>query len=223
MTSAWRFDAVVFDMDGLLIDSERPIRDAWIEVTAEAGRPLTAQDYLGVIGMGIERARPHLQALLGEGLLYDDVRERVRLRLLERYGQTGYRPKPGARELLGWLRQRGVPCGVASSTYLPEVTRRLGLIDFLPAMQAVAGGDEVEHPKPQPDVYLLAARRLRVDPARCLAFEDTETGSRAAMAAGMQVVVVPDLKPPGPALQPLLTVGSLGDVIGHLPGWFAAG
>lgn len=215
-----RFDAVVFDMDGLLIDSERPIRDAWIEVTAEAGRPLTAQDYLGVIGMGIERARPHLQALLGEGLLYDDVRERVRLRLLAQYGQTGYPPKPGARELLGWLQQRGVPCAVASSTYLPEITRRLGLIGFLQLMQAVAGGDEVEHPKPAPDVYLLAARRLGVNPARCLAFEDTETGSRAAMAAGMQVVVVPDLKPPGPALRPLLTLASLSDAMAHLPRWF---
>lgn len=219
--SAPRFDAVVFDMDGLLIDSERPIRDAWIEVTAQAGRPLTAEDYLGVIGTGIECARPHLQALLGEGLLYDDVRERVRLRLLERYGQTGYAPKPGARELLGWLQERGVPCGVASSTYLPEIERRLGLVGFLPSLQAVAGGDEVEHPKPQPDVYLLAAHRLGVDPARCLAFEDTETGSRAAVAAGMQVVVVPDLKPPGAALAPLMMLGSLADVLAHLPGWFA--
>lgn len=216
-----RFDAVVFDMDGLLIDSERPIRDAWIEVTKEAGRPLSAEDYLGVIGLGIERARPHLQALLGDGLLYDDVRERVRLRLLERYGRTGYPPKPGARELLGALQQRGVPCGVASSTYLGEITRRLGLIGLLQLMRAVAGGDEVEHPKPAPDVYLLAARRLGVEPARCLAFEDTETGARAAMAAGMQVIVVPDLKPPGAAVRPLMTVRSLSSVIECMAGWFA--
>ncbi len=101
--------------------------------------------------------------------------------------------KPGVRALLARLQAQGLPLAVASSTHRAEVELRLRSQDLWPAFSAVAGGEEVPAAKPAPDVYLLAATRLGVDPTACLAFEDAAHGAAAAQAAGMAVVVVPDL------------------------------
>jgi beta-phosphoglucomutase-like phosphatase (HAD superfamily) len=102
--------------------------------------------------------------------------------------------KPGAFRILQMLQERSVPCAVASSTRVSEVRRRLEKVGVLEFLQAVAGGDEVPDSKPDPAVYLLAAQRLGVPPQECLAFEDTDHGARAAHAAGMRVVLIPDLR-----------------------------
>lgn len=189
------FDAVIFDMDGLLLDSERPIRDAWIEVGREIGVMLDAPTYQRVIG----RSMPDVHAILGEVFGVDTYRsaaERVAALLEQRHAQQGYAAKAGADALLGWLGGRGIRCGLASSSYRDKVLRRLRQAELIDYFAAIASGDEVERGKPSPDVYLLAAQRLGVDPARCLAFEDSDNGARAALQAGMRVVIVPDLIQP---------------------------
>lgn len=217
------FDAVIFDMDGLLLDSERPIRDAWIEVGREIGVMLDAPTYQRVIG----RSMPDVHAILGEVFGVDTYRsaaERVAALLEQRHAQQGYAAKAGADALLGWLGGRGIRCGLASSSYRDKVLRRLRQAELIDYFAAIASGDEVERGKPSPDVYLLAAQRLGVDPARCLAFEDSDNGARAALQAGMRVVIVPDLIQPQAELAAQCTLlESLEHAQVLCDGWLAGG
>jgi len=191
-----KFEAVIFDMDGLLLDSERPIRDAWVEVGRELDVVLEVATYQRVIG----RTMKEVHAILGEVFgteAYQRAASRVAEMLEARHAAQGYAAKAGARDLLRWLGGIEVSCGLASSSHRDKVERRLGQAALLDFFDALAAGDEVTHGKPAPDVYLLAAERLGVDPRACLAFEDSENGARAALAAGMQVILVPDLVQPG--------------------------
>ena len=124
--------------------------------------------------------------------------------------------------MLEALQAAGVPCAVASSSAVKEIRHRLGHVDVLRYFQAVAGGDEVTHGKPDPSLYLLAATRLGVAPADCIAFEDSENGARAAQAAGIRVVIVPDLKQPPEdvAARAHGVIDSLQDALAHVPHWF---
>jgi beta-phosphoglucomutase-like phosphatase (HAD superfamily) len=213
------FTAAIFDMDGLLLDSERVIMQAWLESAAAEGLPLSQPDFLFVVGCGAEESSARLTALLGSGGNFQLVRDRARARLTAGSGIL-FPLKAGALELLKTLRQRGVPCAVASSTYVEEVRRRLALVGVLDFFQAVAGGDEVTHSKPDPAVYLLAASRLGVPPARCLAFEDSDHGARAADAAGLRVVMVPDLRAYD-FTSAYMQLASLEDAMVHVDRWFS--
>jgi HAD superfamily hydrolase (TIGR01509 family) len=212
------FTAAIFDMDGLLLDSERVIMRAWLASAQEAGLALSEPDFLLVVGSGAEESRARLSGLLGGHDSFQSVRDRVRARLAAESGVV-FPLKPGALQLLALLRQRGVPCAVASSTYVDEVRRRLAMVGVLDFFQAVAGGDEVSRSKPDPAIYLLAADRLGVPPAQCLAFEDTDHGATAAHAAGLRVVVVPDLRAHecGAAY---MTLASLEEAVGFVDRWF---
>lgn len=211
--------AAIFDMDGLLLDSERVIMQAWLASAAEEGLVLSEPDFMLVVGCGAEESRARLSSLLGGHGSFQSVRDRARAMLASHPGVV-FPLKPGALQLLALLRQRGVPCAVASSTSVDEVRRRLAMVGVLDFFQAVAGGDEVSRSKPDPAVYLLAADRLGVPPVRCLAFEDTDHGATAAHEAGLRVVVVPDLKAHdfGAAY---MTLSSLEDAVAHIDRWFS--
>ena len=213
------FTAAIFDMDGLLLDSERVIMQAWMESAQELALRLARADFLQVVGYGTVESHARLSTLLGGEGSFQLVRDRVRSKLGARAGVV-FPLKPGALALLQQLRARAVPCAVASSTSVPEVRRRLAQVGVLELFQAVAGGDEVARSKPDPAVYLLAAERLGVAPERCLAFEDSDHGARAAHAAGLAVVMVPDLKSHdfGPAYMNLV---SLEDAMTHIDQWFS--
>jgi beta-phosphoglucomutase-like phosphatase (HAD superfamily) len=212
------FTAAIFDMDGLLLDSERVIMRAWLESAHEEGMALTEADFIKVVGAGASESRARLSEMLGGGHAFETLRARAHAKLLVRSGIV-FPLKPGARQLLIELKQRRVPCAVASSTRVREVRRRLAKVEVLDFFQAVAGGDEVRDSKPDPAVYLLAAERLGMPPAQCLAFEDTDHGARAAHAAGMRVVLVPDLRSHefGTAFMQL---ASLEHAFEHIGRWF---
>lgn len=195
------YRAAVFDMDGLLLDSERPVRDAWMQTAAEFGVPLTPAAYLDLIGRNHHDSALRLRAIFGDDALLADANRRASALLAERFGDKPFNVKPGARRLLACLQAARIPCAVASSTHHAEVGRRLtraGLLDFF---AVVCGGDEVARGKPEPDIYLLAVKRLDAHAATTLAFEDSGHGALAAIAAGLGVVVVPDLKAPEPTWQ----------------------
>ena len=213
------FTAAIFDMDGLLLDSERVIMQAWLESAAAEGLSLSQPDFLFVVGCGAEESSARLTELLGSRGNFQLVRDRARARLAAASGIV-FPLKPGARALLTALRQRGVACAVASSSYVEEVRRRLAQVGVLDFFQAVAGGDEVTRSKPDPAVYLLAASRLGVSPVRCLAFEDSDHGAKAAHAAGLRVVTVPDLKAYDFA-SAYMQLASLEDAMAHLDHWFS--
>ena len=218
-----RFAAAVFDMDGLLLDSERPIRDAWLNAAVELGAPLTEADYLSVVGRNErESGVLLLEVFGGDAALLRATRRRADALIAERFGSAPFDVKPGALRLLRALHGAAIPCAVASSTEHREVRRRLDRAGLLQFFGAVCGGDEVARGKPDPDLYLLATERLGVQAHHCVAFEDSDHGARAALAAGLAVVVVPDLKPAEPtrASRFLAVLSSLDAASDRSLAWF---
>lgn len=217
------FDAAVFDMDGLLIDSERALLRVWTAIAEEMGLALTQADFVRMVGLGSDESNLILSELLGSEERAQDLRRRAALRLRPGGVPPLFPLRPGAHSLLDTLRAQGVACAVASSTRVSEVRRRLAGVGVLDHFRHCAGGDEVARCKPDPDVFLLAAERMGVDPRRCLAFEDSRHGVIAARAAGMQVVMVPDLVVPDAALhaQTLMVLTSLDEAHAYAPAWFA--
>ena len=183
-------------MDGLLLDSERPTRAAWLAAAAAFDVALSEDEYLSVVGLNhaasaarmlgwfegdaarLEAAGQHASASLSSG--------------------PPFEPKPGVRRLLKILADARIPCAVASSTHRAEVERRLERAGLLGHFAALCGGDEVVHGKPAPDLYLLALQRLGATASTSIAFEDSGHGVQAALAAGLATVAVPDLKAPSP-------------------------
>ncbi len=191
-----QFAAVVFDMDGLLIDSERVVRDIWVGVAREHGYTLAPEVYLRCIGTSAAGTAEILQAHWGPHAPVLAMQQ-LKVERFEQFRREREIPiKPGARELLAQLKAEGVPIGLATSTGRAAALDRLQKNGLLPFFDTVACGDQVARGKPAPDVYLLAAHKLDVAPEHCLAFEDSLNGMRAAVAAEMRVVMVPDLVPP---------------------------
>lgn len=210
-------------MDGLLLDSERPIRDAWLDAAAALGAPLTEADYLSVVGRNEREGNARLlEVFEGNAALLGATRRRADALIAERFGAAPFDVKPGAVRLLRALQNAALPCAVASSTAHREVERRLERAGLLGFFGAVCGGDEVARGKPEPDLYQLAVRRLGVEARHCVAFEDSNHGARAALAAGLAVVVVPDLKPAEPEWQArcLAVLGSLEQARERSLDWF---
>lgn len=219
MTPSTRLDAVIFDMDGLLIDSERVIMQAWLDAARDEDIALDADGYGAVIGRSGADAIAVMTAVLGGEAAFRAVRARAQARLAP---GAVFPLKHGAPRLLSALREAGVRCAVASSSSAAEIRHRLDAVGVLRHFDAWAGGDEVPRGKPDPAVYRLAAGRLGVPAERCLAFEDSENGTLAALAAGARVVVVPDLRVPRDeiAARAIGVLGSLAEAIDHLPRWF---
>jgi HAD superfamily hydrolase (TIGR01509 family) len=215
------FTAAIFDMDGLLIDSERAIMQAWIDAAARAGSSITEEQFRAVIGRDARASIPTLEAMLGRDICHQ-VRAIVAEQIQAAEPVEMFPVKPGAFEMLNRLRELGVPCAVASSTLSREVTRRLKSAKLFDYFEFVLGGDDVEHGKPDPALYRLAAQRLSVAPARTLAFEDSGHGVAAAHGAGVPVVLVPDLIPPTEAskAQSLRVLTSLSHALPLVDEWF---
>lgn len=191
--------AVLFDMDGLLLDTERLIRDAMMAVMADMGFAMAHADYAELIGRPEPASRAIMQARFGTQLDYDAMRAAVRQRVRGQWGPL--RPlKPGAADLLAQLNAAGIPCAVATSSENALARAHLGHAGLLDGFAAIVGCDDVINGKPHPEPYRTAAARLGLGPAACLALEDSHNGIMSAHAAGCAVIMVPDLLPPTPAI-----------------------
>ena len=192
--------AVVFDMDGLMFDTERLARDAWRCAMADHGYALDDEVYLTAVGRTVAGACSVFMEAFGPDLPIAEI-ETAKARYLRHMLEPGPPLKPGLLALLEGLEALHRPLAVASATARVEVELRLAGVGLLERFGVVVGGDEVERGKPAPDLFLLAAERLRACPADCVVLEDSEAGVEAAAAAGMAVVVVPDLVEPSPAVR----------------------
>ncbi|HXC36450.1 MAG TPA: HAD family phosphatase [Candidatus Acidoferrales bacterium] len=188
--------AVIFDMDGLLLDSERPYRDAWLLICNEKGYALSESIYLQAVGRDDRDTREIFRGHFGDDFPYDEICTDVRVTMDQHTGEAGHALKDGVLDLLEFLAQRSIPCVVATSTMKQKALTRLGQANLLSYIREVSGGDEVTKGKPEPDLYLLAAKKLGMAPGDCLVFEDSAPGARAAHKAGMSVIVIPDLVEP---------------------------
>lgn len=216
-------DAVIFDMDGLMIDSERVSIGCWSQAALELQVTLPEGFFLHMVGLGERDCQLLLQRHVDGAERIDALFARCH-QLYEERTQAGLPLRPGIIELLDLLQAHGVPRAVATSTRQPRANRKLAASGLLSYFDAVVTSSDVQHPKPAPDIYLLAAQRLGQDPARCLALEDSPAGTRAALAAGMTVIQVPDLVHPDPAQRALghRIVDSLHDARALLVPWLAA-
>lgn len=183
--------AVILDMDGLMVDSEPLSHQAWNEVLAAYGATLKDEDYLQLIGWRLDETARFLQKIYRLPVQPGELARIKEHRLVEIRRDKGVQPMPGLMRLVDGLEQRNLPWAVATSSKrstAEEILARLGLSD---RCQSIAGGDEVHHGKPSPDLYLLAADRLDIAPRLCLALEDSLPGLRSAQSAGMVTVAVP--------------------------------
>ena len=187
--------AVVFDMDGLMFDTERLARDAWRRAMADHGYALSDDLYLTVVGRTVEGACGVFVEALGPALPIADI-EAAKTRYLREMLESGAPLKPGLPALLDGLDALGLAMAVASSTARSEVESRLARLGLPGRFRALVGGDEVVHGKPSADLFLLASERLGTTPVQRLVLEDSEAGVWAAASAGMATVMVPDLVQP---------------------------
>ena len=191
-------EAALFDMDGLLLDTEAIYVEAMREAARTLGHSELPLDFChSTTGVpGPERNRM-IEAHYGEGFSIAAFREQFSVQT-RRLMEAGIPVKPGVVELLDFLAGRDLPLGVATSARRVTAENHLGKAGLLDRFAAVATRDDVERTKPHPDVYLEAARRLGVAPERCIAFEDSNVGLEAAHAAGTMAFMVPDLVQPLP-------------------------
>ena len=187
--------AVLFDMDGLLLDTERLIRDAMIAVMADMGFGLSHADFAELVGRPETDSRGIVQARFGAAFDYDVMRAGVQQHIHAQHGPR--RPlKPGSAALLAQLNDAGIVCAVVTSTRSDTARSHLFHASLLSGFATIVGGNDVANGKPHPEPYLAAAARLKLVPADCLALEDSHNGVISAHAAGVPVIMVPDLLPP---------------------------
>ena len=208
--------AVVFDMDGLLLDTEKLLIKFWIQAANEAGFPMTRETALSLRSLHRSFAIPFLKETFGEDFDYLKIRSR-RMELMSGYlSENPLELKKGAEELLGYLRESGIPAAVCTATDIERAAnylKRAGIYGFFTDIVCAAN---VEKGKPEPDIYLYCAEKLGMNPSDCIALEDSPNGVRSAAAAGFKTIMIPDLSEPDDELMHLIyaKAESLSEVIG---------
>jgi beta-phosphoglucomutase-like phosphatase (HAD superfamily) len=210
MLELTKVKAVVFDMDGLLLDSERVVLECFIEACHEFGFEPDVEVYYRCIGCNKDRTRQIIMTGYGSDFPYEDVKASW-------HSKSGTRPMPlkhGLLELLQYLDRRALHKVVVTSTQRHRATKMLTEAGILPRFDFLICGDDITRSKPEPDIYLKACEKLNLPPAACLALEDSDTGVLSAYRAGLQVIQVPDLLPPSAQVKALghTIVASLDDV-----------
>lgn len=195
--------AVVFDMDGILFDTERVCQDSWLEVAKRRGLPGMEEIFPRCIGRNSSDSRQIVLEAYGEDFDYEGFRAETSVWYWRYIETNGLPVMPGVELLLRWLKSNSWKLGLASSTRRPTVLKNLEMSGFLEYFPVVVTGDMVEHGKPHPEIYLLACRELGVKPEEAYAIEDSPNGIRSARAAGMLPLMVPDMIAPDEEMEDL--------------------
>lgn len=206
--------AVIFDMDGVLIDTEKHYNAAWCQAATEAGFPFTREHALLLRSCEAKEGEKLMQGIFGPSFDYYAIRERRRELVRERLAQYGLEKKPGVEETLRFLRAKGIKTAVATATALDITKSHLTTIGVCDLFDSIVSAKNVAHGKPEPDVYLYAREQIGERPQDCMAVEDSPNGIMAAYRAGLRTVMVPDLTQPDEELTKYLyaCVNSLSDL-----------
>lgn len=184
---------VIFDMDGTLFDTESVFQEEWNRIAKERGLSLPESfkyEICGTSGDPMNRIIEKYYHVANGTEIQHLCKERVSRRLLAKVPE-----KPGCREILSFFRKKGYAISIGSSSPMGQILANLAVTGLSSCFDALASGEEVDHGKPAPDIFLLAARKMGIPPSRCYVFEDSPNGIRAACAAGMKAIMVPDLMP----------------------------
>ena len=207
---------VIFDMDGVLFDSENLILQNWKEIAGKHGYDVEEMSnvFYQCIGTNSVVTAEIVRGHYGEDFPYEEFRAESSRLFKEKVEKYGMPVKPGVKELLDFLKAKGATIGLASSTRKAVVEEELQAAGIREYFQAVVGGDMVEHSKPEPDVFLKCAKELSVDPKTVYIIEDSYNGIRAAKKAGATAIMVPDLIMPDDEMKSLsdYIMTSLSDV-----------
>lgn len=190
--------AVILDLDGLMIDTERVAREAWRRAAAELGFSVDEALLKRVTGRTAEDTKRIILDALGEDFPHDEIRQRRNAYLRQALEHGRVEAMVGLPALLETIDRLRLRKAIATSGDRGLTKLKLSALGLEASFDTVVCGNEIEHGKPAPDIFLEAARRLDVPPARCAVFEDSDPGARAAHAAGMRVIVVPGLDEPAP-------------------------
>lgn len=206
--------AVIFDMDGVLIDTEKHYNAAWCQAATEAGFPFTREHALLLRSCEAKEGEKLMQGIFGPSFDYYAIRERRRELVRERLAQYGLEKKPGVEETLRFLRAKGIKTAVATATALDITKSHLTTIGVCDLFDSIVSAKNVAHGKPEPDVYLYACEQIGERPQDCMAVEDSPNGIMAAYRAGLRTIMVPDLTQPDEELTKYLyaCVNSLSDL-----------
>lgn len=195
---------VLFDMDGVVLDTEKLYSRFWQEAAIALGYPMTREQALGMRSLNRDAGQRQLERYFGPEVSHPRMRQK-RIELMEAYiAEHGVDPKPGVPELLAWLKREGIPAAITTSSPIERVRRYLDRLGYTDGFDALCTVYEVPRGKPEPDIYLYGAERLGVKPEACLALEDSLAGLTSAYRAGCLPVMIPDQDPPGDRTLPLL-------------------
>lgn len=187
-----QYQAVVFDMDGVIFDTERLVIEFWKEVAKKHNIPNIEHTCIQCLGTNRVRTREIFLENYGADFPFDPYRAEVTELFNTHYKGVPLPTKPGVRELLSYLQEQDIKVGLASSTAQHLVRDEIGTAGLLPYFQTLVCGDMVEHSKPAPDIFLKACEILNADPTKSIAIEDSFNGIRSAHCAGMTPIMVPD-------------------------------
>ena len=195
MVSEKALKAVIFDMDGVILDSERALMEIWEEQARDYPMPGIREVYISVCGTTHETTGEIMRKAYGPQFPFEELDARVYALRDERY-RNGLPLKPGVRELLEGLREENIQIALATSTQGDRARAQLEAVGLLSYFDVIISGEMVRHSKPDPEIFLLAIGQLNVPADQAAIIEDSYNGIRAAAQTGAEVIMVPDLKQP---------------------------
>ena len=213
-----RIRAVIFDMDGLMFDTEDLVRRAWDFAGGPLGYEHFGVNIFNTLGKGDRDRGIYFADKYGQDFPYDQFKQDYHNFYYEEIEKKGVPVKPGLYRLLEYLYENDIPAAVATSSSRRSAAAKLEETDIEKYFKAVIGGDMVTKTKPDPEIYLKACEALGVEPEHALVLEDSLNGLKAAVAAKIPAIMIPDLVKDMPEIEPFLAakLGELGDVIGFI-------
>ena len=201
-----KLGAVLFDMDGLILDSERIAKQIWEETIKGLGFEVGPTVYKKMIGRNRKDSTLLLKEIFGPEFPVKSCFEQAEKRYIAEIKEKGVPIKKGLLSLLSYLKKEAIPIAVATSTNREKAILKLTRTNLISEFSTIVAGDEVSLGKPAPDIFLKAAEKIKVEPSRCFVLEDSFAGIRAAFAAKMSPIMVPDLVEPDESIRSLCIV-----------------
>lgn len=213
-----QFDAVVFDMDGVIFDSERAVMDCWTTLAEKYNIKDIEKSVLACTGTTMVRTREIMLERYGDDFPYDDYAHEASIMYHRRYDGGRLPMKKGVAELLGFLKKNGKKIALASSTRRQTVENQLREAEIYDYFDGIVCGDMVSRSKPAPDIFLKACELIGTEPEKSYAIEDSYNGIRAAYAGGLRPIMVPDLLPANEEMEKLTekVIENLFEVMNYL-------